>query len=533
MRRIISSFSIQPLLLITWSLLAAFSLHLMHPLPFLQPTIEQLPLSVQEQIMLLLLLLAVFYGVMLLQNRQLQQRLNEQEQRYKKTVKELKSRYQNEENQIITLMQSDQFAYWEWDIKKNQADFSPQWKSMLGLEKDLPLNSLNDLKNRIHPKDQSAVQKQMLKILSGEHQRFECTHRVRHEDGHYLWVHDKGQIFYSPYGDIEKLSAIRLDVSEQKWIEEELELDATIIEHSSEGIVIADEQLKVVRCNQALAKSLDLDRDAIQHMSLEQLLELLQNGRPSDILSQLEHNNQWRGELSVHRANGKLDHASIVNIQKILHETTQRIHYILTHTDITDLKRTEHALNNLANLDSVTGLANRNKLYNELEKTLAQDTPTTLLFLDLDNFKTVNDTLGHDIGDQLLQNVGEILTSLIPESALAARVGGDEFVLFYDRDETEMSASELANSIGKRLGQPITVNQHEIQVGSSIGIAHYPEDAEDRKSLMKAADTAMYQAKRAGKGQFRVFSDNSPTSQLDLTFQVQTTHPEKEQARLE
>ncbi|WP_373019323.1 diguanylate cyclase domain-containing protein [Thiomicrorhabdus sp.] len=505
MRTILSSISVQSLLLITWSLLAAYSLYLIHPFPEIQPAIESLPFSIQEQILLLLVLLAVFLVIIFRQNNKLKHQITIQNQEHKNAVKALKSQYRQEENQIHTLMQSDQIAYWEWNIKQNQARFSPQWKKMLGIEKDQTLNNLNDLQNRIHPKDQAAVQKQFHKILSGEHRLFECTHRVRHQDGHYLWVHDKGQIFYSPYGDIEKLSAIRLDVSEQKWIEEELELDATIIEHSSEGIVIADERQQIIRCNQALAESLGMERDAIRNMTLEQLVELLQNEPPEEIFQNLRTQNTWRGELSLTRADGELQRASIVNIQKILHETTRRVHYILTHTDITDLKRSQQALDELANLDSVTGLANRNKLYKMLEKTIAKDIATTLLFLDLDDFKLVNDTLGHDVGDLLLQTVADTLQALIPDSALAARIGGDEFVIFYPRSEASQSTSELADAISQRLGQPFNVQGREIKIGSSIGIANYPEDANDRKTLMKAADTAMYQAKRAGKGQFRLF----------------------------
>jgi len=450
---------------------------------------------------LLLILMSISLLSAALYHRQLQ-KLQAQELIHKNTVKQLKKQHQAEKHQIQTLIGNEQFAYWEWDIKRNEAQFSNQWKKMLGLPVDTPLNKLNDLQNRIHPKDKEDVQNAFYKILSGDNLFFECTHRALHEDGHYFWVHDKGQVFYTDQGEIDKLCVIRLDVSEQKWIEGELEVDATIIEHASQGMAIIAADLTLTRCNQALTNSINGISNAIEITDLQTLLNTLQSTPDDSIIPTLIQTGRWRGELSLYDDKGNLQQASRVNLQKIFHETSQSLHYSFIHTDITDLKQTQAALDNLANIDRVTGLANRNRLYHSLENAVILGHPLTLMFLDLDNFKVVNDTLGHDIGDLLLKAVGERIEPLLPEHALLARVGGDEFVLYYPQSTAECSSSELAQQITDKLAESFSIQQQSIHIGSSIGISQFPQQACDRHALMKAADVAMYQAKRAGKGQF-------------------------------
>lgn len=505
-----------------WGVLLILSLA--PTIPSLQPLIHWLPITLSQTVWVLLVLLLLTMFKQSRQNRLLQTRLIEQQANHQSQIKQLKRQHDCEDDTFKTLMQNDQIAYWEWDVKHNQARFSPQWKKLLGLPSDTNLTNLHDLQNRIHPKDQQAVQQRLMKMLSGEQRHFECTHRVRHEDGHYLWVHDKGQIFYSASGEIEKLSAIRLDVSEQKWIEAELELDATIIEHSSEGIAIADEQFKIIRCNRALSQALGIEREQIHLETLHGLLGKLQPETAERVIKDLEQHGNWRGELSLVDETGDLKLASMVTISKLFHETTQQTHYSLVQSDITDLKRTQKALDDLANIDSVTGLANRNKLYHSLENVIQERHPITLLFLDLDNFKPVNDTLGHDIGDQLLREIGKVIQQDLPENALAARVGGDEFVAFYPtphssahEDISTQNFAQIAQNITLKLSEPFNIQNHTILVGSSIGIARFPEDADDRKTLLKAADIAMYEAKRNGKGQYREYCQ---LSQAELKLET-------------
>ena len=490
-----------------WLSLILSVIHTMAPITFFAPYIQSIPWSSQHVVIAIFALLWALSIVSPRENQTLHAELKQQAMTHKKTINALKSQHKAENSQIQAFMQNEQFAFWEWHIKTKKAHFSPQWKSMLGLPKEAQLESLNDLQNRVHPRDQASLQKQFLKIISGDHSLFECTHRVEHADGRYIWVHDKGQVFLGEDGRVEKLLALRLDVSEQKWIEDELEVDSIIIEHASEGIAVIDANLKILRCNQALCKTLQQNQSDLQGSNFQTLLNNLQTVVDDSILGAVETVGRWRGELNLFDDQNKIDLASRVSIQKIFHDTTQSVHYSFIHTDITDLKQTQSALDDLANIDSVTGLANRNKLYKALEKSLKSKQEVTLMFLDLDNFKNVNDSLGHDIGDLLLKTVGEEIYKLIPNNSLLARVGGDEFVFYYEQGLSEHSPTEIAQKITDKLRQPFNMEGHTVQIGCSIGIAHYPQQSFDRQSLMKTSDIAMYHAKRAGKGQYCEFSE--------------------------
>ncbi len=498
------------LLWLSLALSIAHTLTPIFPVAFFENLIPSMQSIAWSSLHFIGLFFALLWGISLIGprlNLRLQAELKQQTLHNKKNLNILKQQHDAENSQIQTLMDNEQFAFWEWNIKTKKAKFSPQWKKMIGLSDDDLLTNLSDLQKRIHPRDQETVQQQFLKILSGQQKLFECTHRVQHVDGHYIWVHDKGQVFLGDDGRIEKVFAIRLDVSEQKWIEDELEVDSIIIEHASEGIAIMDAEMKIQRCNQALCKTLQQSNAELENSDFPTLLNNLQTKIDDSILENLETDGAWRGELNLFDEKNEIRLASRISIQKIFHDTTQRMHYSFIHSDITDLKKTQTALDNLANVDSVTGLANRHKLYNILEMALKSKHEVTLMFLDLDNFKNVNDTLGHDVGDLLLKAVGEEISKLIPNNSVLARVGGDEFVFYYEQGLSPLSSSEIAQKITDKLKQPFEINGHEVRIGSSIGIAHYPQQSFDRQSLLKASDLAMYQAKRDGKGQFREFSE--------------------------
>lgn len=498
-----------------WLSLVMAVVYTLTPIPFLENLTVSIPWSSEQVVIMLFALLWILSIISPRMNRKLKEELIQQDLENRQALKTLKQQHKIENSQIQALMENEQFAFWEWNIKTKKATFSSQWKKMIGLADDESLTNLNDLQKRIHPRDQESVQQQFLKILSGAQKLFECTHRIQHADGHYIWVHDKGQVFTGEDGRIEKVLAIRLDVSAQKWIEDELEVDSIIIEHAAEGIAVIDADMQIKHCNQALCRTLKKDKQQVESSDLQTIINSLQTKVDDSILETVETEGSWRGELNLFDEKNEICLASRVSIQKIFHDTTQSIHYSFIHSDITDLKKTQSALDTLANVDSVTGLANRHKLYNILEMALKSQNEVTLMFLDLDNFKNVNDTLGHDIGDLLLKAVGKEISKLIPHNSILARVGGDEFVFYYEKELNQLPSTKIAQKITDKLKQPFDIKGHKVQIGSSIGIAHYPQQSFDRHSLIKASDLAMYQAKRAGKGQFREFSEEFTTVDND------------------
>lgn len=178
------------------------------------------------------------------------------------------------------------------------------------------------------------------------------------------------------------------------------------------------------------------------------------------------------------------------------------------------IKEMKQKYQHLAHHDMLTGLPNRSLLTDRLQQMLAQARRSTsqgaLVYMDLDKFKPVNDTLGHDVGDLVLKEIAQRLLSSVRESDTIARIGGDEFVILLPAIETRQDASTVAEKIRAALALPFLANGHTINIGCSIGIAVYPEHGTDEISLMKNADVAMYQAKQTGRNNVQIFHENMP-----------------------
>jgi diguanylate cyclase (GGDEF)-like protein/PAS domain S-box-containing protein len=187
-------------------------------------------------------------------------------------------------------------------------------------------------------------------------------------------------------------------------------------------------------------------------------------------------------------------------------------HFVGVQHDITEVKRYQEELEHQANHDALTGLANRNLLKDRLQQSLAlghrYDRPFSLAFIDIDNFKLVNDSLGHGVGDRLLQIAGERLATCVREGDTVARLGGDEFVLLVTDQGSEESIYRVVQRIMSLISQPFVLDQREFKVTCSVGIASFPRDGDDPDTLLRNADTAMYRAKDLGRNTFQLYSSD-------------------------
>jgi len=217
----------------------------------------------------------------------------------------------------------------------------------------------------------------------------------------------------------------------------------------------------------------------------------------------------WRRETVNVRRNGEEFPAQLTSIA-VRDSESRCLGMITTCEDISDRKLAEEKIRQLAYFDSLTGLPNRGMFLERLQQMLSQAQrerdKVNLIFLDLDNFKDVNDTQGHDVGDQLLRHVAERLTACVRDSDLLARLGGDEFVVVCPVSVSQDSVAAVIQRIMAVFINPFEISGHELYTTASIGIAVYPDDSLDASSLFRCADTAMYQAKNEGRAQFRFFS---------------------------
>ncbi|WP_306605564.1 EAL domain-containing protein [Azonexus sp.] len=320
-----------------------------------------------------------------------------------------------------------------------------------------------------------------------------------------LWV--ENDVIRLPEGEI--LSVFK-DVTERRQVEESLQLYAKIFEHSGEAIMVTDHANRIIAVNPAFARQTGYTLNEIAGKNPK----LLASGRtPQDtyqlMWAALQKSGYWQGELWDRNRNGGI-YPKWAAISAIRNEQGGITHYIASFTDITDRKVAEERIEHLAHHDSLTGLFNRYNLEIRLSQSLLtahrEQSKLAVLFIDLDRFKVINDTLGHHIGDLLLIEVARRLRLCVRESDIVARQGGDEFVVVLNALDHLDRASAVAGKILHALAQPYHINGDRLHSSPSIGISIYPDDGEDAGTLMKNADAAMYHAKEQGRNNLQYFT---------------------------
>ncbi|MGC9385837.1 MAG: diguanylate cyclase domain-containing protein [Hydrogenovibrio sp.] len=304
----------------------------------------------------------------------------------------------------------------------------------------------------------------------------------------------------------------------------ELKLAASVFDHTQEAIVITDAKQRIVRANKGFQA---LTGTTPEHAEGTYLMQFVAENRlGANLVKQFEtaiqQDSAWQGEVwytktlsspfdseaQPHsKATGHQAHQHSPKMVPAFQSTSavrdpqgKLLYYIHICNDISERKAAENRIKRLAHNDSLTGLPNRNALmshlYEMIDSDNLEDSTFTVMFLDLDHFKPVNDTLGHAFGDRLLKKVAERLEHNVRESDVAGRLGGDEFLLII-RDLRHLEdAAKIAEKVTHALSEPYEIDGHTVKIGASIGIAHYPQDAESVDALIQYADAAMYKIKR-------------------------------------
>jgi len=303
------------------------------------------------------------------------------------------------------------------------------------------------------------------------------------------------------------------DVTERNKIQEELRIAATAFD-VQEGIVITDANEVILRVNQAFIDSSGYSAEEL----VGQTPRFLKSGHHDaafyeEMWKALREYGSWQGEILDRRKNGEV-YPKWLSIKAVKALGGEITHYVASHTDITERKAAEDEIRNLAFYDPLTQLPNRRFLKDRLLQAAASHTRgghgAALMLIDLDHFKTLNDTLGHEIGDMLLQQVSQRLAACVRETDSLARLGGDEFVVLLENlsklpEEAAIEAKALGEKILARLGRPYRFGDRELHSTPSIGIALFGDLPGGISDLMKQADLAMYQAKSGGRNTIRFF----------------------------
>jgi diguanylate cyclase (GGDEF)-like protein/PAS domain S-box-containing protein len=307
--------------------------------------------------------------------------------------------------------------------------------------------------------------------------------------------------------------AIIQDISERKQADDELRVAAAAFE-AQEGILITDARGVILRVNKAFNDITGYSADE----AIGRNPRMLNSGKYdagfySALWEQIHNTGKWEGEILNRRKNGEI-YLELLSITGVKDKTGTLTNYVATFTDITESSKAAEEIKNMAFHDPLTGLPNRRLLMDRLHQAFASSSRNqregALLFIDLDNFKTINDTLGHNMGDLLLQQAALRLTACVRDGDTVARLGGDEFVVMLENlSEQPIEAATQTQAVCEKilaaLSQPYRLAQHECHSTSSIGATLFSNHGESGEELLKRADIAMYQAKKAGRNMLIFF----------------------------
>lgn len=296
-----------------------------------------------------------------------------------------------------------------------------------------------------------------------------------------------------------------INITLRKQAEEKLNLAGVVFENTLESIIVTDGQGITQSINAAFTK---LTGFTEQYM-IAKKYELFNSDYYNQFIAKsLQETGIWEGEIWKKRSNGE-QFATWNTIVAVLDKKENVSQYVIVSSDLTDSKKKEQVINRLAYEDMITGLPNRNLFRDRLNVAVANASRNhkklAFIFLDLDRFKKVNDSLGHDVGDKLLHAVGQRLKKHIREVDTAARIGGDEFNILLP-NATHRDASIFATKILEAFMVPFQIDHNEFFITVSMGISIYPYDGESAEDLLKSADTAMYRAKQKGRNNFQMFT---------------------------
>ncbi|MEP7098847.1 MAG: EAL domain-containing protein, partial [Dokdonella sp.] len=426
--------------------------------------------------------------------------------------------------QVIARATTD--AIWDWEIGTDSLWWSDSYYALFGdRDADTP-GSIRAWETRVHPDDLQRVDASLEAAIASGASAWEATYRFRRKDGEYADVFDRGFLLRDSVGRAYRAIGGMLDVTQKHRDEADLRLLRRAVESTDNGILIADARqpgLPAVYVNRAFERMTGYSAEEI----IGSTFRLMEDGVDQQpeleaIRQAIAAPREVQVRLRDTRKNGE-PYWRDLHLAPVLDDAGILTHFVSVQSDVTEHQRVLAQLAYRATYDDLTGLPNRQLLHDRLQQAIRNaerlQTAVAVLFIDLDNFKLINDSLGHSAGDDALRILAERFGRAVGSNETLARFGGDEFVAVLTDQVDEAAVGRVLARIGGALAQPLQVGDAQHYMTASIGYCRFPEAGSDAETLLKHADIAMYQAKRQGRNQtvaYRADFDASVTERLQL-----------------
>ena len=426
--------------------------------------------------------------------------------------------WQRNGERLIAAQRIAQLGSWEIDLETKQLTCSEEFYRIFERESGEAGLDYQALLVATHPEDRRMVEEALQESIDQGHTVC-LKHRLKMPDGRIKHLLECWETEYGKDDKPLRVIGTSQDISVQHETEAQMQLLASAVQYSGEAILITDANNLIMTVNPAFTRLTGYSAaEAIGRNP-----RFLSAGRstPEDyaqMWKSLAENNFWQGEIWDRRKDGGV-YPKWISISVIRDEDGKTLYHIAHFTDVSSERAAEERLHHIAHHDVLTGLLNRLSLNGRMDQALAtarrDGSRVAVMFIDLDRFKVINDTLGHHVGDELLIEVARRLRSSVRDSDVVARLGGDEFVIMLSGVEHAGSVAMVAEKLVFSIGHPYHVDGHDLYTSPSIGIAIFPTDGNDGQTLMKNADAAMYHAKASGRNNFQFFDARMNDAAVD------------------
>ncbi|WP_395457872.1 EAL domain-containing protein (plasmid) [Azospirillum melinis] len=415
---------------------------------------------------------------------------------------------QSEERLLLALEAAD-MASWELDATTKSVLHVGNSHRFFGHPQEVLAGAWDGFLALVHDEDRHQVDR-VFSHTSDHGGLCSTEFRSVHPDGALHWLKIQGKLFTGNVDGKSRIIGVIQDITERRRTEVQLQQAAMVFESAQEGILILDRAFDVINFNRAYCTISGCQDDEI----IGKFPHILDTslGTPVDrrsMMTTLAAAGRWHGEILGRRRDNSLLPV-LVNIASVCDAKGDVTHYVALFSDMTAIRQAQEQFQHLAHYDPLTDLPNRllamDRLQQAMNAAQRRNGTVALLFIDLDHFKRINDTLGHSIGDELLRTVAKRMRLAVRQEDTVARLGGDEFMVIVDRVEQPVCVAELSNRIIARICEPIALAGIELTVSASVGISLFPDDGLTQDDLIRAADTAMYVAKDDGRNRFAFYT---------------------------
>ncbi|EXF91766.1 diguanylate cyclase [Pseudomonas fluorescens HK44] len=423
------------------------------------------------------------------------------------------------EARLALALKASELGLWDWNLQTDEVHHT-QLKELFGIEPEFVTAMLSHLRPRLHPQDLPPLRRALVEHLKGRTEDYQIEYRVRHGDGHWVWIEDRGRaVERGANGRVVRMVGTRRDISVSKGLEEQRQLAATVFEAASEGIVIFDPNYALIAVNQAFSRVTGYQIEDLLGRNVVELPCSRDARRHYSVIHQaLEQQGSWQGELVEARKNGEL-YPQWLQLNVVRDSRGNVSHIVGFFADLSARRESEERMRYLTHYDELTGLANRSlfreRLHEAHQRVRQGGRSLALLHINLDRFKLLNDSLGHEVADQMLQKMARRLVNALPEADTIARLSGDEFAVLFDAYGNLSSLARVATRLSTKLRLPLTVEGHELVVSASMGISMLPDNAREISALVSQSNMAMQHAKHLGGNNFQFYTDSLQASTLE------------------